>query len=60
MTIDDESSVAQKIADLQSLGNVEYAEPNYLYHTQAFNDTSTGNLWGLSRISGYQAFDIYS
>lgn len=59
-TIDDGTSVEEKINDLQSLPNIAYVEPNYLYHTQSFSDTYVDNLRGISHISWYQAFDIFS
>ena len=58
--IQDGKSVEDKIIELESNPNIEYAEPNYFYYTQSFNDTSSGALWGLSQISGYQAFDLFS
>ena len=36
-TIDDGTSVEEKINYLQSLPNIAYVEPNYLYHTQYFS-----------------------
>jgi nucleoside diphosphate kinase len=45
MTIEGNESVEQKIVQLQSDVNVEYAEPNYIYHDLSFNDTYSGNLW---------------
>ncbi|MEI6426282.1 MAG: S8 family serine peptidase [Candidatus Absconditabacteria bacterium] len=58
--IQDGKSVLDKVQELKTNPNVEYAEPNYIYYTQSFNDTSSGALWGLSQISGYQAFTIFS
>jgi len=45
MSIKGTESVEQKIMELASNANVEYAEPNYIYHIMSFNDTYTGNLW---------------
>jgi hypothetical protein len=44
MEIDDNDNLEQKIIELESDPNVEYAEPNYIRH-QLFNDTYTSNLW---------------
>lgn len=45
MKIKGPESVKQKIIQLQSNPNIEYAEPNYIYHILSFNDTYSGNLW---------------
>jgi len=50
----DGKTVEQKIAELKNDHNVEYAQPNYRYYTQATssaissNDTYKDNLWGLN------------
>jgi subtilisin family serine protease len=43
------TSVAQAIADLAGDPNVEYAQPNYVYHATSTtpNDTYFSSLWGL-------------
>lgn len=57
---------ASVISQLLETGLVEYAEPNFIYKTQATpNDPSFGNLWGMKNskysgidISAEQAWDI--
>lgn len=60
MEIQGTESVEQKIIQLESSSNVEYAEPNYIRHIQSFNDTHTGVLRWLPQISWYQAFAIFT
>ena len=49
LTIKDGSTVEDKITELQSDPNVEYAQPNYKYYPSIINtnDTYKDNLWGL-------------
>ena len=50
MVLNVTESVPNAIKKLKLLGEVEYAEPNYIYTTQAVsNDTyfTNGNLWGM-------------
>lgn len=49
LTIEDGKTVEQKIAELQTDPNVEYAEPNYKRYLSAIssNDTYKDLLWGL-------------
>jgi subtilisin family serine protease len=49
LKIKDGKSVEQKITELNSLPEVEYAEPNYLYYAASINtdDPYRDNLWGL-------------
>jgi subtilisin family serine protease len=63
-------SVSGVIEQLKNLDGVEYAEPNYIYHTHAVpNDPSFGSLWGMNNtgqtsgladadISAVEAWDI--
>ena len=63
-------SVEDAVKQFSALPNVEYAEPNYIYHTHAVpNDPSFGDLWGLQNtgqtgglegadISAVEAWDI--
>ncbi|MEI6673231.1 MAG: hypothetical protein WCL02_08195 [bacterium] len=44
MKIIGSETVEQKITQIKSDPNVEYAEPNYIRHIQSFNDTYVGNL----------------
>ncbi len=55
-------TVEQKIIQLQSDVNVEYAEPNYIYSTMSmsFNDPYSGNLRALSKIHRYETYDMFS
>jgi subtilisin family serine protease len=40
--------VMSAVAQMRVLGEVEYAEPNYVYtHNAISNDTYSGNLWGM-------------
>ena len=40
-------SVEQAVAEFEARGDVQYAEPNYIYHaTYQPNDPSYGNQWG--------------
>jgi subtilisin family serine protease len=47
------ASVQATVASLERDPDVLYAEPNYLYHTQATlpNDPQFGTLWGLNQVS---------
>ena len=49
--IKDSKTVEQKIKELEKNSDIEYAQPNYQYHTMATkvfsNDTYLGRLWGL-------------
>ncbi|MCX6754705.1 MAG: S8 family serine peptidase, partial [Candidatus Nomurabacteria bacterium] len=49
LKITDGNTVEQKITDLESDPNIEYVQPNYLYHSTSINtnDTNRGLLWGL-------------
>ena len=52
-------NVVTLIRDLSARANVEYAEPNYIVHAILTpNDPSSGNLWGLNKISAPSAWDI--
>ncbi len=47
------------IADYLSSDRVEAAQPNYYYHLLATpNDTNFGSLWGMTKISAPQAWDL--
>lgn len=47
------------IADYLASDQVEAAQPNYYYHLQLTpNDTSYGSLWGMTKISAPQAWDL--
>ena len=43
-------TVAEMVEAYSELPNVEYTEPNYIYHINSTtpNDPSFGNLWGLN------------
>lgn len=60
MKIIGSETVEQKITQIKSDPNVEYAEPNYIRHIQSFNDTYVGNLRWIAQMSWYQAFTIFS
>lgn len=49
LRIKDTKTVEQKVAELKSDPNVEYAQPNFQYYTTVINtnDTNRGLLWGL-------------
>ncbi|HSB39451.1 MAG TPA: S8 family serine peptidase [Gaiellaceae bacterium] len=52
-------SVADAVAALRHDPTVAYAEPNYLYHTDAVpNDPRFPQLWGLARIGAPGAWSI--
>ncbi|MCC5848320.1 MAG: S8 family serine peptidase [Verrucomicrobia bacterium] len=51
MTIDDGSSVEQKLNQLKNHAKVQYAEPNYMYQTLATpNDPLYGQQWALKNV----------
>ena len=46
---------------LRSDPNIEFAQPNYIYHTSAFaNDTNLNQLWGLKNTGQTISSSIYS
>lgn len=48
----------EAIRELQDDPDVEYAEPNYIVHTQVVpSDTAYGSLWGMNKISAPAAWD---
>ena len=48
----------EAISELEADADVEYAEPNYIVHTQVIpSDTSYGSLWGMNKISAPAAWD---
>jgi len=54
-------TVDQAIAALKSDPNIEYAQPNYIYHAAAVpNDTSFGQLWGLQNTGQTITSQVYS
>ncbi|NIR49441.1 S8 family serine peptidase [candidate division KSB1 bacterium] len=51
--------VEQAVAECNADPNIEYAEPNYIYHTMATpNDPRLSSLWGMQMIDAAQAWDI--
>lgn len=50
------------LLQLKSDPNVEYAEPNYIYHilSTTFNDKYTWELRALPQIHRYEAYDMFS
>lgn len=51
-------SLAKAIRELEADADVEYAEPNYVVHTQVIpSDISYGSLWGMNKISAPAAWD---
>ncbi len=59
MKIEWTESVEQKIVQLQSDSNIEYVQPNYIYHVTS-NDPWSWNLWALPNIDRYSATNIFS
>lgn len=58
-TIAGDKTVTKAVAELRAQANVEYAEPNYIYHTfRDPNDPSFPDLWNLVMISAPQAWDM--
>ena len=50
--------LAEAIRELEADADVEYAEPNYIVHTQVIpSDVSYGSLWGMNKISAPAAWD---
>ncbi len=50
---------ADVLRDYNSLENVKYIEPNYIYSTsKAPNDPQYSNLWGMKTIKAEEAWDI--
>lgn len=50
--------IAEAIRELEADADVEYAEPNYIVHTQVIpSDVSYGSLWGMNKINAPAAWD---
>ncbi|MFQ5640677.1 MAG: S8 family peptidase [bacterium] len=57
--IEGAKTVAEAVAECNAADNIEYAEPNYIYHTMATpNDPRLTELWGLHMIDAPQAWDV--
>ncbi|PTM53269.1 S8 family peptidase [Desmospora activa] len=54
-----DASVQATIKKLSALSNVEYAEPNILFHTMATpNDPDFSKQWGLTKINAPAAWEV--
>jgi thermitase len=62
MAISWSDGVEQKIIQLQANANVEYAQPNYIYHILStwFDDIHSWLLRWLPQIEWYQAYELFS
>lgn len=58
-TIPSGKSVLKTVEECNADGNVEYAEPNYIYHTFVTpNDPRFSQLYGMNIIDGPEAWDL--
>ncbi len=62
MTLDDNQNFDQKLSELNADPNIEYAQPNYIYHTMStwFDDTYSWDLRWLPQIDWYSAYELFS
>lgn len=58
LTITDDSTVEEVVAELEADSNVEYAQPNFQYHTTNIetDDTYKNLLWGLDNTGQFANF----
>ena len=58
-TISGDKAVHTAVAECNADPNIEYAEPNYIYHTfKTPDDPRFSDLWNLTMISAPQAWDL--
>ncbi len=61
VSVRENSSVEEAIQEYSSHPDVEYAQPNYIYHVNAVpNDTNYSQLWGLKNIGQTVSPNTYS
>jgi subtilisin family serine protease len=54
----DNVSTEQSLIEYANSAEIEYAQPNYIYHVDAIpNDTNFGSLYGMQKISAPTAWD---